>query len=135
MTYALDTNTLSFLIKEDVIVKENARAALRKGHQLIIPKVADYEVQRGLLAARMDKRLRQYLDFRQSFSIGLIDESVWDKAIQVYASLSQQGKIIEDADLLIASFCLLNSYMLVTNNTDDFARVDGLKLVDWKKQI
>jgi tRNA(fMet)-specific endonuclease VapC len=40
--------------------------------------------------------------------------------------------VIGDADILIAAYCLVNDYTLVTNNTNDFNRIDGLKLVNWK---
>ena len=57
---------------------------------------------------------------------------VWEKAADIYIALKQNGQIIGDADILIAAYCLVNDYTLVTNNTNDFNRVDGLKLVNWK---
>jgi predicted nucleic acid-binding protein len=49
----------------------------------------------------------------------------------LYASLSRQGALIEDADIFIAAFCLVNDYPLVTNNTRHFGRIAELTLVDW----
>ena len=57
--YALDTNTLTFLLKEDNNVTENADIATNNGHELVIPPIVDYEIQRGLLAKRMIKKLNQ----------------------------------------------------------------------------
>jgi predicted nucleic acid-binding protein len=131
--YALDTNILSFLLKEDERVNNNADVATRNGHELIIPPIADYEVQRGLLAKRMTKKLHQYLEFRQSLCVGTFDEDVWQKAAHIYASLIQQGNPIDDADILIAAFCLVNDCTLVTNNKRHFQNINDLKFVDWKE--
>ena len=108
MIYALDTNTITFFLKEDAHVKQQADTALDAGHELVIPKIVDYEVQRGLVARRMNKKLREYIAFRDTMAVGVISEAVWQKAVQVYASLSQQGKPIGDGDVLIAAFCLVN---------------------------
>ena len=48
MIYALDTNILSFLLKNNKNAVCNADAATYNGHELIIPKIVDYEIQRGL---------------------------------------------------------------------------------------
>ena len=131
MIYALDTNTVTFILKEDEGVKSNADIALDKGHKIVLPRIVDYEVQRGLLAKSMDKKLREYLIFRRTISIGVISEKVWQKAAHVYAALIQKGKPIGDGDTIIAAFCLVNDCVLVTNDTD-FTQVDGLQLVNWK---
>ena len=134
MIYALDTNTVTFFLKEDEEVRYNAEIALNKGHTLVLPRIVDYEVQRGLLARHMDKKLREYLAFRQSIAIGVISEDVWNKAAHIYATLSQKGKSIGDGDTLVAAFCLINDCVLVTNDTD-FNYVDCLQHVNWKTHL
>jgi len=56
---------------------------------------------------------------------------VWDKAADIYISLKQKGQLIRDADILIAAYCLVNNYTLVTRNENDFNRINGLDYVDW----
>ncbi|MCL2513365.1 MAG: PIN domain-containing protein [Oscillospiraceae bacterium] len=133
MIYALDTNILSFLLKNNKNAVCNADAATYNGHELIIPKIVDYEIRRGLAAAGMNKKLREYLEFRETVAVGKIDENVWDEAVNIYVSLSQHGKIIDDADILIAAFCLVNGYTLVTNNKRHFENIDRLNFVDWSE--
>jgi len=36
-----------------------------------------------------------------------------------------------NADILIAAYCLANNFTLVTRNTRDFERVEGLNFVNW----
>jgi len=133
MIYALDTNTLSFLFKEDEKVHRGADAATKNGDTMVLPPIVDYELQRGLLARRMVEKHRKYLDFRQTIPVGVFDENVWAQAAYVYASLRQQGKLIDEADILIAAFCLVNGYTLVTDNTRHFENVKGFEIVNWKR--
>ena len=56
---------------------------------------------------------------------------VWKKATEIYIELKNIGQLIGDADILIASYCLVNGYTLVTRNTNDFERIDSLKVVNW----
>ena len=34
-------------------------------------------------------------------------------------------------DILIAAFCVVNDYLLVTDNTKHFKDIDGLQFVNW----
>ena len=45
--------------------------------------------------------------------------------------LKMFGKLINDADLLIASIVIANNGILVTNNTTHFERIPDLKLENW----
>ena len=132
MIYALDSNIVSYILKEDAKVVSHYRQALKDDCEMAIPPIVYYEIQRGLLA----KGLRRYLAtfdklYQSALQVGF-DMPVWEKAAQISASLYQQGKPIEDADVFIAAYCLVNGYTLVTNNTRHFERVDGLKIVNWK---
>ena len=59
-----------------------------------------------------------------------------DAAAQIYgryrSALARQGKLIGPNDLLIAAIALANGLILVTHNTDEFTRVEGLSLEDWQ---
>ena len=50
---------------------------------------------------------------------------------EIYASLKKEGKLINDADILIASIVKANQATLVTNNTSHFSRIAGLLYVNW----
>lgn len=52
---------------------------------------------------------------------------------EIYATLKKQGKLINDADILIASIVKANNAVLVTNNEEHFSRVQGLKIENWLK--
>lgn len=52
---------------------------------------------------------------------------------EIYAALKKQGKLINDADILIASIVMANNAVLITNNEEYFSRVKGLKIENWLK--
>jgi tRNA(fMet)-specific endonuclease VapC len=47
------------------------------------------------------------------------------------AALDRKGERIEDFDLLIAATALNLNYVLVTNNTKHYKRIEGLQLENW----
>ena len=133
MIYVLDSNIVSYLIKEDVGVAARYLREFEKGNDFVIPPIVYYEVKRWLLANDLDKRYARFKVLCQKIRPVEFDWSVWETATELYAQLSKQGKPIDDFDLFIAAFCLENGYALVTNNTRHFKRIDGLELVNWKE--
>lgn len=69
--------------------------------------------------------LRQFLDGYKV--IGLSEESMRVFG-RVRATLRQQGNLIPDMDLLIASTALRHNLTLITRNLRHFERIDGLKI-------
>ncbi len=52
---------------------------------------------------------------------------------QIQAELQKLGTPIGSYDLQIAAIALANNLILVTHNTREFERVEGLKLEDWQE--
>ena len=63
--------------------------------------------------------------------VGVIDIDVLIEASDIYDNLRLSGELIGDADILIAAFCVVRGYTLVTNNIRHFKRIDGLKFTNW----
>jgi len=49
--------------------------------------------------------------------------------------LKKKGEIIGPIDMLLAAQALSKDLIFVTNNADEFSRVDGLKIEDWSKEL
>lgn len=130
--YALDTNIVSYILKGNADVIGRYKAETQKGNSIILPPIVVFEIIRGLKAIGAEKRLKAFEDFCADIDIGIIDLPVWYKAADIHANLRKLGKPGSDADILIAAFCVLNDYVLVTNNTKDFENISGLRLDDWK---
>ena len=52
---------------------------------------------------------------------------------EIYAALRREGRLINDADILIASIVKAHDAVLVTNNEEHFSRIEGLKIENWLK--
>ena len=52
---------------------------------------------------------------------------------EIYALLRKEGRLINDADILIASIVKAYDAVLVTNNEEHFSRIKGLKIENWLK--
>ena len=131
MIYALDTNTLIFLMNGDVNVIGKRNEAIFGGDRFIIPPVVDYEIQRGLLYKPTPRKERNYFSLRQHYGVGTVTPEMWVKSAHIYVELRKKGFTVGDDDIFIAAFCLLNGYTLVTRNTKDFENIAGLKQVNW----
>ncbi|MDR2355998.1 MAG: PIN domain-containing protein [Clostridiales Family XIII bacterium] len=134
MTYALDTNILSYFIQGHEHVSASLRASLVEGHSLLIPPVAYYEIRRGFLRKASPAKERIFERICALYSIGEMNLSAWEQAARIHAVSCRTGKPMGDSDILIAAFCLVNGCTLVTNNTKHFEGIDGLSLTNWAEQ-
>ena len=130
-TFALDTNIISYILRENAAVVSRVRQTLAAKDRLIIPPLAYYEVRRGLLSAHTPVQTAAFDKFCQTMPIGKIEHETLEEAARIYASLKKQGRPTGDADILIAAFCIVNGHTLVTNNTKHFEGIDALSIVDW----
>jgi predicted nucleic acid-binding protein len=74
---------------------------------------------------------REFDKLCNDFEVGEMNTFAWLEAARLYALCKQNGRVIEDADLFIAAFCIVNDYTLVTNNTKHFDDIHELRLVNW----
>ena len=136
MIYALDTNTISFLLRH----KQNPEVAKRfaaeindKGNSYVIPPLCYYEISWWLLRKSATAQLSAFEDlYQSSLAKAVMVESELLEAAKIRVDLEKRGMPIGDADTLIAAYCIINDYTLVTDNISDFERIDGLKYVNWK---
>ena len=131
MIYALDTNIISYMLKKDVEIVKKYRKEAREGNKFIIPPIVFYEVQRGLFVRGLQVKQQVFNNFCKDFSVGDFSFSVLQKSAEIHALLKQQGNLIEDGDIFIAAYCIINDLTLVTNNIRHFERINGLKLINW----
>jgi len=132
MTYVLDTNIITALMKGDKRIKERLQITIMKGETVFINGVSYYEIKRGLLAAHAVNKLKIFSNICNSLKILLLDNiNIFDKASEIYALLKQKGELIKDADILIGALVLTKNYICVSDNTKHFSRIDGLILENW----
>lgn len=128
--YALDTNIVSYIIKDNRKVIANFDAESAKGNQCFIPGVVYYEIKRGLLKANATRKIAIFDDLCKWLTVVEMNLVAWDTAALIYKEL-YQGRTIDDADIFIAATCIAHNATLVTNNTRHFARINNLKITNW----
>jgi predicted nucleic acid-binding protein len=131
IVYALDSNTVSYFLRKDQKVTNKVWNVVPEGNQIVIPNIVYYEIKRGLLSIFSPKKTATFNQLCKSYEVGAMDKGTAEIAALIYSKLKKKGKLIEDADLLIAATCLQNGYTLVTNNIKHFENVDDLKIENW----
>jgi tRNA(fMet)-specific endonuclease VapC len=129
--FILDTDILSFLMRQNAAVLARGNAYLSEHRQFTISIITRYEILRGLKAKGADQQALRFEDFCAKSRVLSITEDVVLRAADIYADLYKRGELIGDADVLIAASALVNGYGLVTNNEAHFRRIKTLQVVNW----
>lgn len=128
--YVLDTNTLIYYFKGMGQVGDRLREVSPTG--IAISTLVLYELQVGIAkSASPERRIAQLNAFIEPVNVLAFDLKAAQSAALIRASLEQQGQPIGPLDTLIAGVALSQSAILVTHNTREFSRIDGLQLADW----
>lgn len=132
MKYVLDTNIITALLKGNEKIKNRIRATILKGNEIVIHGICYYEIKRGLLAADAVSQLERFEKFVNKFKLLLLDRKTFlDEAAEIYASLKKKGKLISDADILIAAPCRNSEYVIITDDVKHFQRIENITVENW----
>ena len=126
--YLLDTNTVIHWFN-----RSNPQAILRAAthrRTSALPSIVWHELCFGALNGR---RPEETIAAYASANLPVLSFDTDDARVagEIRASLRRAGTPIGPCDLLIAGQALARDLVLVTNNTREFARVEGLKVEDW----
>jgi len=134
MKYALDTNVIVSILHYFPKVCQKFDEAVERGDLIIIPPIVHYEMRRGFLYKSAPKKEIAYRILTDQYRVGKINEEILERAAKIYADLYHKRFTVGDADILIAAFCIINDYTLVTDNIKHFESIDNLQLVNWNEQ-
>ena len=132
MRYLLDTNIVSNLVRNPQgRVADRLKAV---GEQNICTSI----IVAAELRYGTTKKASPRLTARVEAVLGVIDTLPFDSpADEIYGFIRTQlelvGKPIGGNDLLIAAQALALDHTLVTDNDEEFSRVDGLRVENWIK--
>ena len=134
MKYYLDSNICIFYLRGRNIDLRNKVDSFDK--ELIkIPAVVKGELLTGAMkSARRDRNVNEVLAFLGQFEIvPFDDDSAWTYG-EIKSSLELKGQPIGFNDVIIAATVLAHNGILITNNTREFMRVEGLQCTDWTQE-
>ena len=131
MTYLLDTNAcIRYLNRRSVGVLRRLQAL--KPQDVAVCSIVKAELFYGAMRSNHPHKT---LAKQQKFLSQFVSLPFDDPAAEVYgkirAELAAKGTPIGPNDLMIAAIAIVNNVTLVTHNTREFSRVNGLRIEDW----
>ena len=128
--FALDTNAVIHYFKGKGRVSERLLSV--SPQEVALPSVVVFELEVGVLGSPERSRRQQQLQLLLAtvtlLPFGLTEARA---AAQIRVGLEAQGLPIGPLDVLIAGTALAQRATLVTRNTREFGRVEGLVVENW----
>lgn len=136
MKYLLDTNVLIQLLRDRGSPAVIQRLCTVDDGDAVTCSVVVAELLYGVIRskdpARNLTRLHSVLSGFQSLPF---EDAAAAQAASIRAALAASGTPVGPYDLQIAAVALAHDLTLVTHNTGEYARVPGLRLEDWQREI
>jgi predicted nucleic acid-binding protein len=85
-------------------------------------------------SVNVEKNISKVKEFEDAMNVIDLDRESLEYYARIKANLRAEGKMLDDFDILIAATAIVNSCVLVTNNTKHFERIDGLTIENWISQ-
>jgi len=132
---ALDTNVLIDLLRgRHPHMRAHVDGALAAGDEVVASSVVLYELIRGALrSGRPERHLAEIDAILTRLRIIPLDRADAVAAAHLQVALERTGRGIGVFDRLIAGQALARGWTLVTGNLSEFARVEGLRLLQWSE--
>jgi len=132
--YLFDTNMCIFIIKQKFQnVMDKLKKNRKKGLHLSSITLAELEfgIENADPAYKTKNRMA-LMNFLSLFEIKYFDENAAKEFGKIKKELKDKKCIIGPFDMLIGAHAKSLKMILVTNNTEEFKRIEGLKIEDWK---
>jgi tRNA(fMet)-specific endonuclease VapC len=134
LTYLLDSNVCIRLINNSSPAVTN-RLASQQPEDILISTITQLELYYGAYRSVQKERNLEILQlFFSQFIIIFLDPEAARIAGRIRAELAASGKPIGPYDVQIAAIAMANNLILVTHNTKEFNRLNGLQIEDWEEE-
>ena len=133
MSYVLDTNAVSALMRGDPVFL--ARLAATPRAAALVPEPVHAEIEYGIRRLPPSKR-REPLAAQHRLIRTELATIAWTADVsvefgEIKALLERRGARVEDLDVAIAAHARATDATLVTANGKRMARIPGLRIEDW----
>ena len=130
MRYLLDANAVIGLLN-DAASGLAQRARREKPADIAISAIVAHELFYGAFNSRRAERNVALVDALR-FAVIEFDKEDARQAGKIRAFLAAKGSPIGPYDVLTAGQAIARNMVLITRNTNEFARVPGLRSEDWQ---
>jgi tRNA(fMet)-specific endonuclease VapC len=132
LTYLLDSNVCIRLINNSSPAVIN-RLASQQPEDILISTITQLELYYGAYrSAQQERNLEILQRFFSQFTVLPLEPESARVAGRIRAELAALGTPIGPYDSQIAAIAMVNNLILVTHNTGEFSRVNGLQIEDWE---
>jgi tRNA(fMet)-specific endonuclease VapC len=131
MGYLLDTNIVSYALKNNLKIKQKLEVMKFQDIDIFISCITYFEIKRGFLVVDSPKQRERFDQMCQDYQMIFLDDLViLEKAAEIHANLRLRGLPIQTEDILIAATAMIKDLIVVSNDTD-LTRIEGLSLENW----
>jgi len=131
MLYMLDTNMCSYIIRDNPKGVFKKLKEIEQKHTVALSSIVVSELLYGAKKRGSAKLIKVVSLFIEQFVIYDYDKASAQEYAQIRTTLEKKGQIIGVHDMLISAHALSLGATVVTNNTKEFERVDGLSIENW----
>ena len=132
MTYLLDTDTCSYIIKSPHLMRR--RFDQLNAGDIAISSITWAELNSWIMvSAKPEQRM---LSLQKMFApVNILPFTSTDATYHgtIRKHLKDQGQMIGALDMLIAAHAVSRGLIVVTNNTEHFGRIPHLRIENWFK--
>ncbi len=130
MKYLLETSTCVYLLNGNSALKAKVKEV--GVYSLAVANCVLAELYFGARnSKKAGENIQRIEEFKKNLAILSDSEESARWFGKIKAGLKMSGNLIEDFDILIASVVLAHNRILITNNTDHFGRIEGLRIENW----
>ena len=129
--YMLDTNICIYLINSKCPNLARKITDI-SNNNIYVSAITQCELEYGVAKSRNPvKNARALTKFLSVLNVISFDTAAAEAYGEIRAYLECKGHIIGNMDMLIAAHAKSKGFTVVTNNTREFERINGLKLENW----
>ena len=134
MKYYLDTNIVIYFIKGKYPALISHFSKIPR-QSVVIPEIAAAEIEYGARKSQnYESTVAKYRLFLDSFEhISFSGEAARCYG-KIRADMERKGTPIDPKDLIIAAIVMAENGTLITHNTKEFGRIEGLRIEDWTEE-
>ena len=122
MKIAIDTDVLIYLVKNKLLER------FLEKYDGCITAITEYEYMRGEVKVGIKPSVSKRT-LSEAFEILELDNKSIMIASKIWSSLSNEGEIIDERDLLIGAICIAHNVPLWTFNKKHFEKLKKFKLM------
>jgi tRNA(fMet)-specific endonuclease VapC len=129
--YVLDTDTCIYWLNGDRNIEKKILAAGLEN--VFITAITECELYYGAFkSSRVEKNVEVLKELRRKVKTLHTSAEVAPLYGRIKTNLERAGRVLDDADLLIAAIVVVSKGILITNNASRFQRIPDVELENWK---